>query len=55
MKNNIKKAPVKFWEDLLYFQHFMLISVLPQIRDNHHLKSSVQYTGIKTTFPKRKK
>ena len=23
MKNNIKKAPVKFWEDLLYFQHFM--------------------------------
>ena len=27
MKNNIKKAPVKFWEDLLYFQHFMLIFV----------------------------
>ena len=25
MKNNIKKAPVKFWEDLLYFQHFMQI------------------------------
>ena len=23
MKNHIKKAPVKFWEDLLYFQHFM--------------------------------
>ena len=22
MKNNIKKAPVKFQEDLLYFQHF---------------------------------
>ena len=22
MKNNIKKAPVKFREDLLYFQHF---------------------------------
>ena len=25
MKNNIKTAPVKFWEDLLYFQHFMQI------------------------------
>ena len=25
MKNNIKMAPVKFWEDLLYFQHFMQI------------------------------
>ena len=28
MKNNIKKAPVKFREDLLYFQHFMLIFFL---------------------------
>ena len=28
MKNNIKKAPVKFREDLLYFQHFMLIFCL---------------------------
>ena len=27
MKNNIKKASVKFWEDLLYFQHFMQIFV----------------------------
>ena len=27
MKSNIKKAPVKFWEDLLYFQHFMQIFV----------------------------
>ena len=27
MKNNIKKAPVMFREDLLYFQHFMLIFV----------------------------
>ena len=26
-KNNIKTAPVKFREDLLYFQHFMLIFV----------------------------
>ena len=25
MKNNIKKAPVKFWEDVLYFQHFMVV------------------------------
>ena len=28
MRNNIKKAPVKFQKDLLYFQHFMLIFVL---------------------------
>ena len=27
MKNNIKKAPVKFRKDLLYFQHFMPIFV----------------------------
>ena len=31
MKNNIKKAPVKIWEDLLYFQHFMLIFVFAQV------------------------
>ena len=37
MKNNIKKAPVKFQEDGLYFQHFMLILSLPQISDYHHL------------------
>ena len=37
MKNNIKKAPVKFREDLLYSQHFMLILSLPQISDYHHL------------------
>ena len=30
MKNNIKKAPVKFREDRLYFQHFMLFFVLAQ-------------------------
>ena len=35
---NIKKAPVKFQEDLLYFQHFMLIFVFAQINDYHHLK-----------------
>ena len=29
MKNNIKKAPVKFKKDLLYFQLFMLILSLP--------------------------
>ena len=40
MKNNMKKAPVKFREDLLYFQHFMLIFLsLPQISDYHYLKS----------------
>ena len=38
MKNKIKKAPVKFWEDLLYFQHFMQIFVFLQISDYHHLK-----------------
>ena len=27
MENNIKESPVKFREDLLYFQHFMLIFV----------------------------
>ena len=27
MKNNIKKAPVKFWEDLFFCQHFMQIFV----------------------------
>ena len=30
LKNNIKKAPVKLREDLLYFQHFMLIFVFAQ-------------------------
>ena len=32
-ENNVKKAPVKFQEDLLYFQHFMLIFVFAQISD----------------------
>ena len=32
-KNNIKKAHVKFQEDLLYFQHFILIFV--DRRDKH--------------------
>ena len=40
MNNNIKKASVKFREDLLYFQRFMLIFVLPQISDYHHLNRS---------------
>ena len=38
MKNNIKKASVNFWEDLLYFQHSVQILSLPQISDYHHLK-----------------
>ena len=37
MKNSIKKAPVKFREDLLYFQHFMLFLSLSQISDYHYL------------------
>ena len=44
MKNKIKKAPVKFRENLLYFQHFMLIFVFvplpfdkPQKNENHSL------------------
>ena len=43
MKNNTKKAPVKFWEDLLYFQHFMhFFLFLLQIGDYHHLKFTVR-------------
>ena len=38
MKNNIKKAPVKFRDDLLYFQHLCWFLSLPQISDYHHLK-----------------
>ena len=39
MKNNIKKAPVKFREDGLYFQHFMLIFVFVPNSDYHHLNT----------------
>ena len=38
MKNNIKKALVKFQEGLLYFQHFIQTLFLLQISDYHHLK-----------------
>ena len=45
MKNDIKKAPVKFREDRLYFQHFMLIFVfapksviITTVRGPHHTK-----------------
>ena len=37
MKNNIKKISVKFWVDLLYFEHFMQMFVFAQIRDYNHL------------------
>ena len=37
MKNNIKKAPVKFREDKLYFPHFMQIFVFAPISDYNHL------------------
>ena len=36
-KTNVKKASVKFWEDLFYYQHFMQILSLPKIGDSHHL------------------
>ena len=37
MNNNIKKVSVMFWEDLLYFHHFMQVYIIAQIRDyNHH-------------------
>ena len=39
MKNNIKKTLTKFWEDLLYFQHFMQILSLPEISDYYHLNA----------------
>ena len=45
MKNNIKKAPVKFWEDLLYFQHFMQIFVFALNYDYHHLNNNC--TGLR--------
>ena len=48
MKNNIKKAPVKFREDLLYFQHFMLILSLPKISDYHHLKFNLDFFHLKS-------
>ena len=43
MKNNIKKAPVKFRDDLLYFQHFIIFLFLPQISDYHHLKGNIGF------------
>ena len=50
MKNNTKKAPVKFQDDLLYFQHFMLIFVFVPNCDYHHLNSKVSlYTWYDNT------
>ena len=45
MKNNINKAPVKFWEDLLYFQHFFA--------DFHSCPNLVIITTLRenSTFP----
>ena len=37
-ENNIKKTPVKFLEDLLYFQHLCRILFFPKISDYHQLK-----------------
>ena len=39
MENNIKKAPVKFWEDLLYFSILCRFLFLLQISDYHHLNN----------------
>ena len=47
MKNNIKKASVKFWEGLLYFQHFCRNFALPEISDYHHLKDTEYMTSRK--------
>ena len=38
MKQNIKKAAVKFREDLLYFSILCCFLSLSQISDYHHLK-----------------
>ena len=51
MKNNIKKASVKVWEELLYFQHFMQIFVFAS--DYHHLNkypSTVSPVTFSDTF-----
>ena len=50
MKNNIKKAHVKFQEDLLYFQYFMLILSLAQISDYHHLSVDSSFIIIVSSF-----
>ena len=48
MKNNIKKTPVKFREDLLYFQHFMLIFCLcPKLLI---ITTLIKYTGVTTDW-----
>ena len=40
MKNNIKKAPVKFWEDLfVFFSILCRFLFLLEISDYHHLKA----------------
>ena len=49
MENNIKKAHVKFQEDLLYFQHFMLIFVfviITTLSRRETIQCEVQVAGI---------
>ena len=43
MKNNIKKTPVKFWEDLLFFSILCRFLFLLQISDYHHLKLNKRF------------
>ena len=51
MKNNIKKAPVKLREDLLYFQHFMLIFVFaPKLVIITTLKCQTKIAADDTLF-----
>ena len=47
MKNNIKKAPVKFREDLLYFQHFMLKYT---VTDQHRPKPDCVDGAVAVSF-----
>ena len=46
MKNIIKKAPVMFWEELLYFQHLRRFLSLPELNDYHQFKSSLRATAV---------
>ena len=44
MENIITKASIRFWEDLLYFQHFMQIFVSAPI-DLFHIVCVHAYIG----------
>ena len=44
MRNNTKKASIKFWKDLLYFQHLIQIFVFSPVSYYHHLNNSATMT-----------